>query len=125
MGFWNRMVFDPLSVFEGKPWWYKVLIVLPWALLLVLAASLWFLMPDKKTSEYLDKEKNKPFDTAMKGGAEQVKQLRQYRNELHKKIEATEGEMKKDDAEFADTQREIAVESHEQLKKRLYGKSDG
>lgn len=123
MTFWDKMIYDPLSFFAGKPWWYKALIVLPWALLLAGAATVWILAPGKKTSDYVERTKNPGLEKLAADTQRQIEEGRKRRAELRQKIKDKEGEITNDAREFQRTRDAIATEDFEQLKKRLYGKN--
>lgn len=123
MDFLYKLSHDPASFFDGKPLWYKVLLVLPWLLLVGLGIFLWVFIAAKPKEDYVKKAENIPYKNLDAAMNRNITELERTRKELRDKIAHKEAEIRKDAANFAKVREDIARESHEELVNRLEGRA--
>jgi hypothetical protein len=126
MSIWDRITYDPmdwlLSSPKGpRPWWKVALLVLPWVLLLIGAAVIWFLRPGAMTEKYEKLAQNAPLDAMSEGARKQVAALEERRKALQDHQAWLSHKIEDEGTRLEGTKKEIATETHEQLRARLYG----
>jgi uncharacterized protein YlxW (UPF0749 family) len=97
------------------------LLILPWLLLLGGAAVVWFLRPGMMTEKYKTLAQNAPLDAVSEGARKQVAALEERRKALQEHQTWLSHKIESDNAQFEDAKKEIATETHAQLKARLQG----
>lgn len=123
MEFLHKLAHDPMSFIAARPWWQKVLLVLPWILLVGLAIFIWvFLSKGSASTDFAKKTENIPYDKLDAAVNRNVLELEKARKEFAAKVARKEDEIRRDAAIFERTRQDIARESHEQLIRRLEGK---
>lgn len=115
----EKLLYNPLSFFDGKPWWWVLLFFLPWILLFLGATILWFIAPGKLTSNMA---KNAPVDGVNRTAEKQLSELDKKLEKLKAESDKLTQELARKAVKFSSTTEEISKESHEELKKRLEGK---
>lgn len=115
----ETLLYNPLSFFEGKKWWWVALFFLPWVLLFLGVTILWFIAPGKLTSNLA---KNAPVDGVNRTADKQITELEKKVKDLKAESDKITEALTNKAAAFATTTDKISKESHEELKRRLEGK---
>jgi len=119
---WDRILYDPTSLFHNKKWWMILLLILPWAALLIVAGLWWMLNSSRLTENYVERAKNAPLDSLNKSCDKSIAQLKGQQKALKDKAAIVEKVIQDAREDFEQTRKSMANATHEELKDRLYGK---
>jgi flagellar basal body-associated protein FliL len=123
MTFWERVIFNPSSFFEGRKWWQNVLLAVPLIVLAIVGTVIWFFGGSKKSPDYANQAKNDPLDTVNASYEDSIHDIEARRKELKAKAAQKERELIDSMTNLEKIKGDVSDDSHEELTQKLYGKN--